>query len=155
MTSQAHMADVFRPELGELAEIAAARMFAHIKASTLEHALTHGRLMVTFDARLAGEGVPAHLRAACQVTIRIGDDLNPPIPDLAFLRDDLVATLTFDGRPYRCAIPWAAVFAVRFDQGPAIAVWESSIPAELLTGPPQAEVEPEPERPRPKLSLVP
>lgn len=68
--------------------------------------------------RALGALLPDHLVGE-HVSLRIGRNLSPPIPDLELLPGGLVATLAFGGVPFTCAVPWLAIAAVASDAATA------------------------------------
>ncbi len=87
------------------------------------------------DPRVRGVEVPRYLKNRPQLVLQVGLDMPVPIPDLRAADDGLVGTLAFNRSPFRCWVPWEAVFALVDDQGRAM-LWPESLPDEL-----QAEVE--------------
>ena len=83
------------------------------------------------DPRKPGVVVPPKLRAAPGLVLRIGHDLPVPIPDLYVDDDGFSGTLSFDGQPFHCEVPWSAVFAIVSTQKRG-AVWAEATPAEFL-----------------------
>lgn len=83
------------------------------------------------DPRSPGVVVPPRFRADPGLVLRIGRDLPVPIPDLYVDDDGISGTLSFDGQPFHCEVPWVAVFAIVSTQK-AGAVWADRTPPEFL-----------------------
>jgi stringent starvation protein B len=56
--------------------------------------------------------IPRHLWMNDSVVFEIGNDLPTPIPDLEMNDLGFTATLSFRGKPFRCSVPWEAVYAI-------------------------------------------
>jgi hypothetical protein len=56
--------------------------------------------------------------------------LAPPIPDLTLNDARVVATLSFDKKPFRCVIPWRAVFGARVEGDESGRVWRADVPSD-------------------------
>lgn len=97
--------------------------------------LLRGSLFVHLDPRIEGVAVPAWLREQPQLVLQMGLDMPIPIPDLRVDDEGVFGTLSFSRSPYRCEVPWTAVFALVGDDGRGM-VWPDDLPAEIA-----AEVE--------------
>ncbi len=104
--------------------------------------LTRGSVFVHLDPRVEGTQVPGHLAGQSQIVLQIGLDLPVPIVDLSVDGDGIRGTLSFQRSPFRCFVPWAAVFGVVAEDGEGT-VWPEDLPAEIA-----AEVEREAMRQR-------
>ena len=83
------------------------------------------------DPRTPGVVVPPRLRSDAGVVLRMGRDLPLSTPDL-YVDDELISgTLSFDGKPFFCEVPWPAVFAIVSTHEPR-AVWADGTPSEFL-----------------------
>jgi hypothetical protein len=82
------------------------------------------------DPRRPAVVVPPRFRGDHGLVLRIGRDLPTPIPDLYIDDDGISATLSFDGQPFHCEVPWFAVVAIVSTQKNG-AVWADATPAEL------------------------
>src|SRR5262249_25587328 len=80
------------------------------KRATREKLLRDGPVLVHLDPRRPGVDVPLQHRGEPRLVLRFGYGLSPPIADLAIEDAGLSGTLTFRGTPYRCIVPWNAVF---------------------------------------------
>ena len=84
--------------------------------------------------------------------LRFGYNLSPAIVDLAVDDDAISGTLTFAGQPFRCILPWTAVYAAMVEGEQRGTVWPEDVPEDVLTGggeAPAAAPVPQP-RPRPR-----
>jgi stringent starvation protein B len=92
--------------------------------------LDRGVAMLHLDARRPGVQVPqqhaqdAHLRL--NLSYRYG------IPDFDVGDQRVQATLSFGGRPFRCIIPWTAVFGITCSATRDGQVWPEDIPADVV-----------------------
>lgn len=102
--------------------------------------LLKGSVFVHLDPRREGVSVPCEFLKQPQLVLQIGLDLPLPIPDLRVDRTGVHGTLSFQRMPFRCTVPWDAVFAVVGDDGRGM-VWPTSMPKEIAV-----EVERESER---------
>ena len=78
--------------------------------------------------------MPERFRSEAKLVLRFGHGLTPPIPDLTVDEHGISATLTFGGSPFRCVLPWAAVYAAVADGEQRGMVWPDDIPEDLLLG---------------------
>lgn len=134
------------------------------KRRTLEALLGRGPVLVHVDARRTEVNVPARFRADASLVLRFGYNLSPAITDLVVDDDGISGTLTFAGQPFRCVLPWSAVYAAMVEGEQRGTVWPEDVPEDVLTGvgsaeasvtPPPAPVhEEEPARKRGHLKLV-
>jgi stringent starvation protein B len=104
------------------------------KRRTLEALLTHGAVLVHVDARRAGVSVPPLFRADPSLVLRFGYDLDPAITDLVVDDEAVSGTLTFSGQPFRCVLPWTAVYAAMIEDEQRGTVWPEDVPEDVLTG---------------------
>jgi stringent starvation protein B len=104
------------------------------KRRTLEALLTRGPVLVHVDARRAEVAVPPRFRADASLVLRFGYDLKPAITDLVVDDDGLAGTLTFAGQPFRCVLPWTAVYAAMVEGEQRGTVWPEDVPEDVLTG---------------------
>jgi hypothetical protein len=103
------------------------------KLAVMKALLLRGRsAFMHFDPAVLGTQtiVPARLRLQPQVVFQIGLDMPVPIPDLNIDDWGFRGTLSFAGKPFTCAVPWQAVFAlVGEDQKGR--VWAEDMPAPI------------------------
>ena len=137
------------------------------KKRTLEALLARGPVLVHVDARRAEVSVPGRFRADPSLVLRFGYHLSPPIGDLTIDEDAIAGTLTFGGQPFRCILPWTAVYAAMVEGEQRGTVWPEDVPEDVLsataeaagtpsaeaTGAPSAKPDDEP-RKRGHLKLV-
>ena len=103
------------------------------KRTTLEALLAHGAVLIHVDARRAEVSVPQRFRADPSLVLRFGYNLDPAITDLVIDDEGLSGTLTFSGQPYRCVLPWTAVYAAMIDGEHRGTVWPEDVPEDVLT----------------------
>lgn len=92
--------------------------------------LLHGPLFVHLDPREDGVELPDSLSNEPHVMLQIGLDLPVPIPDLRVDTRGICGTLSFARSPFRCVIPWSAVYAICGEDGRGM-VWPDSMPLEV------------------------
>ena len=83
------------------------------------------------DPRELGVVVPPRFRKHAGLVLRFGRDLPVPMADLYIDDEGLSATLSFDGQPFHCEVPWRAVDAIVSTQKGG-AVWAAKMPPALL-----------------------
>jgi hypothetical protein len=122
------------------------------KRLVLEKLLEEGPVLVHLDPRRAGVDVPPVHRDGPRLVLRFGHGLTPPILDLVIDAAGVVGTLMFHGQPYRCHVPWPAVFAIVGEDSRGL-VWPPEVPAEVAheyrKGPEPSPPGP-PDAPKPK-----
>ena len=104
------------------------------KKRTLEALLARGPVLVHIDARRAEVAVPARFRADASLVLRFGYHLTPAIGDLTVDDAAISGTLTFAGQPFRCVLPWTAVYAAMVEGEQRGTVWPEDVPEDVLTG---------------------
>lgn len=134
------------------------------KRRTLEALLGRGPVLIHVDARRTEVSVPTRFRADASLVLRFGYNLSPAITDLVVDDDGVSGTLTFAGQPFRCVLPWSAVYAAMVEGEQRGTVWPEDVPEDVLTGvgsaeaavtpPPAPAHEEEPVRKRSHLKLV-
>jgi hypothetical protein len=100
------------------------------KVLALTTQLERGLVYVTLDARQDGVLVPPELKARSGLTLVLGKDLPVPIPDLEVGQLALTATLSFNQQPFRCVIPWEAIYAFSVD-GVNGVLFKQSVPKDV------------------------
>ncbi len=110
------------------------------KRKTLEALLARGPVLVHVDARRAEVAVPPRFRADPSLVLRFGYNLSPAIVDLVVDDAAIAGTLTFAGQPFRCVLPWTAVYAARVEGEQRGTVWPEDVPEDVLTGGGEAPV---------------
>jgi len=121
------------------------------KKRTLESLLARGPVLVHVDARRAEVSVPARFRADPSLVLRFGYHLTPAIGDLTVDEAAIAGTLTFAGQPFRCILPWTAVYAAMVEGEQRGTVWPEDVPEDVLSGgsEPQAATPATPAAPAP------
>nr|HEX4317424.1 ClpXP protease specificity-enhancing factor SspB [Kofleriaceae bacterium] len=104
------------------------------KRRTLEQLLARGPVLVHIDARRTEVSVPARFRADASLVLRFGYGLTPAISDLVVDDNGICGTLTFSGNPFRCELPWTAVYAAMVEGEQRGTVWPEDVPEDVLTG---------------------
>lgn len=104
------------------------------KRRTLEQLLARGAVLVHVDARRAEVSVPPRFRADPSLVLRFGYNLSPAIGELVVDDDAIAGTLTFGGQPFRCILPWTAVYAAMVEGEQRGTVWPEDVPEDVLTG---------------------
>ncbi|HEY0190301.1 MAG TPA: ClpXP protease specificity-enhancing factor SspB [Kofleriaceae bacterium] len=104
------------------------------KRKTMELLLSRGPVLVHVDARRPEVSVPARFRADPSLVLRFGYSLSPAIADLTVDDDGVGGTLTFAGQPFRCVLPWTAVYAAMVEGEQRGTVWPEDVPEDVLTG---------------------
>jgi stringent starvation protein B len=110
------------------------------KKRTLEALLARGPVLVHVDARRTEVTVPARFRADPSLVLRFGYNLSPAIGDLQVDDNAIAGTLTFGGQPFRCILPWTAVYAAMVEGEQRGTVWPEDVPEDVLTGGGEAPV---------------
>ncbi len=104
------------------------------KKRTLEALLARGPVLVHVDARRSEVDVPPRFRADASLVLRFGFNLSPAITDLVIDDDAISGTLMFAGQPFRCTLPWTAVYAAMVEGEQRGTVWPEDVPEDVLTG---------------------
>jgi stringent starvation protein B len=104
------------------------------KRRTLEALLARGPVLVHVDARRAEVSVPPQFRTDASLVLRFGRNLSPAIADLDVDDEAISGTLTFGGHPFRCILPWTAVYAAMVEGEQRGTVWPEDVPEDVLTG---------------------
>lgn len=118
------------------------------KRAVAEALLDKGPVLIHLDARRPGVAVPERFAREAKLVLRFGYGLTPPIADLEVDDVGVAGTLVFGGMPFRCVLPWTAIFALILDGESRGMVWPEDAPAESVDPAPEAEPEPDPEPPR-------
>ncbi len=102
------------------------------KKDLLLYLLEKGDAMVCLDARRGDVDVPTNHKGNASLSLILNLNFRRP---LDIFDDGIYATLSFQGRPYQCVIPFEAVWAIfvpSFHEGQ---VWEGSIPDDVQFDP--------------------
>jgi stringent starvation protein B len=122
------------------------------KRLVIDELLGKGPVLIHLDARRSDVAVPERFRGEAKLVLRFGHGLTPPIPDLTVDAHGVSATLTFGGSPFRCVLPWAAIYAAVADGEQRGMVWPDDIPEDLLMGAPAEPAPSSPATPPPATS---
>ena len=98
------------------------------KYDFLLYLLETGDAMVCLDARLPDVDVPKNRKSNSSLNLVFNLIFRHPIE---INEDAISATLAFSGRPYKCLLPFAAVWAIYDPNMQNGQVWEESIPADM------------------------
>lgn len=109
------------------------------KRRTVEQLLERGPILVHVDARRAEVSVPARFRADPGLVLRFGYTLTPAIADLTVDDEAIGGTLTFAGQPFRCVLPWTAVYAASVEGEQRGTVWPEDVPEDMLASAPEQQ----------------
>ena len=90
--------------------------------------LETGDAMVCLDARLPEVDVPTNQKSNSSLNLVFNLNFRRPIE----INEDAISdTLSFYGRPYKCWLPFEAVWAIYDPNMKNGQVWEESIPADM------------------------
>ena len=98
------------------------------KYDFLLYLLETGDAMVCLDARLPDVDVPKNQKSNYSLNLVFNLNFRQPIE---INEDTISATLAFSGRPYKCLLPFEAVWAIYDPNMQNGQVWEESIPADM------------------------
>ena len=98
------------------------------KYDFLLYLLETGDAMVCLDARLPDVDVPKNQKSNSSLNLVFNLNFRQPIE---INEDAISATLAFSGRPYKCLLPFEAVWAIYDPNMQNGQVWEESIPADI------------------------
>jgi len=84
--------------------------------------------MVCLDARLSEVDVPQNQKSNSSLNLVFNLNFRRP---LDINEDAISATLAFNGRPYKCYLPFEAVWAIYDPNMKNGQVWEESIPSDM------------------------
>jgi len=90
--------------------------------------LEEGDAMVCLDARLSEVDVPQNQKSNSSLNLVFNLNFRRP---LDINEDAISATLAFNGRPYKCYLPFEAVWAIYDPNMKNGQVWEESIPSDM------------------------
>ncbi len=105
------------------------------KRRLFEQLLEQGIATLHLDPRKPGVQVPA--KFASQEMLLLNFSYRYNLADFRFDDREVVGTLTFQGVPFRCVLPWQAVFAITNPAREGL-VWEEDLPAEVRAAAPLA-----------------
>ena len=98
------------------------------KYDFLTQMLSEGDAMVCLDARLPNVDVPASHKDNPALSLVFNLNFKRPFN---VQEDGIYATLAFGGRPYKCVIPFEAVWSIHEPESKKGQVWEESFPKDL------------------------
>ena len=90
--------------------------------------LEAGDAMVCLDARIPEVDVPQNQKSNSSLHLVFNLNFRQPIE---INEDSIAATLAFSGRPYKCLLPFEAVWAIYDPNMQNGQVWEESIPSDM------------------------
>ena len=98
------------------------------KSDFLLYLLEEGDAMVCLDARLSEVDVPASHKNNSSLNLIFNLNFKRPFE---IKEEGIFASLVFNGRPYECALPFDAVWAIYDPNMKNGQVWEESIPSDM------------------------
>jgi stringent starvation protein B len=101
------------------------------KAAVALQLLDGTSCFIHLDPRKPGVVVPPQFRAQTQLVLQVGRNMAIPIPDLAVDDEGIRGTLSFNQTPFRCSIPWSAVYALVDEESRGM-VWPEDEPPEVV-----------------------
>ena len=102
------------------------------KRQVVDELLASGAVLVHVDARRGGVQVPDRFGEDPKLVLRFGHNLSPAVPDLEVDDQGIRGTLTFGGVPFRCELPWEAIYAVVSDANSRGLVWPDDVPDDVI-----------------------
>lgn len=85
---------------------------------------------LTFDTRVAGVEVPRQFRGVPRLVMNFSHNYH--IPDFAYDEQGVRGTLSFDTGDFFVQIPWNAIYAMMVPKTKEAAMWDVSVPVELV-----------------------
>jgi len=119
------------------------------KYDFLLHLLEEGDAMVCLDARHSAVDVPASHKNNSSLNLVFNLNFRRPVE---IMEEGIFATLAFNGKPYKCTLPFDAVWAIYDPKMKNGQVWEESIPEDMNLA--EQVIGTEPEKPLEKLKSV-
>jgi hypothetical protein len=102
------------------------------KQEALRALLQQGSVWVHLDPRQPLVRCPDRLKSQPSIALRVGYGLQPTITDLAVDAWGVTCTLSFEGAPYPCWLPWHAIYALVGAAARGI-VWPEDVPADVVS----------------------
>lgn len=99
------------------------------KLQAFERLIDEGMVLVSLDSRRPGVSVPPHHRGDPQLGLNFS--LRFYVDDFAYDDQGVRASLSFQGAPFFCDIPWSAVFMLRSHVTDEVFLFPASVPTEL------------------------
>ena len=90
--------------------------------------LSEGDAMVSLDARLPNVDVPVSHKGNAALSLVFNLNFKRPFD---VQEGGIYATLAFGGRPYKCVIPFEAIWSIHEPESKKGQVWEESFPKDL------------------------
>lgn len=100
------------------------------KRKIFDELLQQGITALHLDARRPDVTVPAHL--AGQAWLVLNYSWRYGVHDFRFDDEAVEASLSFNGRPSFCRVPWSAVFAVTDPSRTQGYIWHDEVPGEVV-----------------------
>ncbi len=101
------------------------------KQDFLNTMLAQGDAMICMDARQPDVQVPKAHKTNAMLNLVLSLNFRQPFE---VLEDGVYGSLLFGGRPYKCVIPFTAVWAIYEPDTQKGQVWEASIPEDIDWG---------------------
>jgi len=111
------------------------------KYDFLLNLLEQGDSMICIDSRHAGVDVPASHKNNSSLNLVFNLNFRRPIE---IKEEGIFATLSFTGKPYKCILPFEAVWAIYDPDMKNGQVWEESIPKDMNLA--DQVIKPQPEK---------
>ena len=87
-------------------------------------------IFVHLDPRKDAVVVPPWFKRQPQLVLQIGRNMAVPIPDLEVGTDGIACTLSFSRSPFKCFLPWDAIYALVSENNRGM-VWPTDVPPEV------------------------
>lgn len=100
------------------------------KRDTFLAMLERGKTMLHLDARVDGVDVPPHV--ATDPHLRLNFSYKFFLDTFEIDEAGVRASLSFNGRPHLCVIPWNAIFGMASHVSEDFQIWPENMPRELL-----------------------
>ncbi len=135
-------------------EVAMSRSPLLNKRQVLERLLDAGMVLVALDARHADVEVPSQYRGDMQLRLNLSYRFELP---MKLTDSGIEASLTFDGLPFSCNLPWDAIFLMVSHTTGQPVLFREDVPQEIASA--HLPGLPDPDAPdlsprRPKLRLI-
>ena len=91
--------------------------------------IERGMVMVTVDARRDNAQVPPRFRGELQLNLNFSHKFN--VADFFYDDEGGRCSLSFQGTPFFCDVPWSAVWGLTAHADGERVLWPDSLPAEL------------------------
>ncbi len=100
------------------------------KTEQFQAFLDRGSVFVHIDPRRPGVVVPESLAVRSRVVLQVRRALALPLPDIQTDDVGVHVTLSFARTPFRCTLPWSAIFSLVAEDG-EVTVWPTDLPTEM------------------------